>query len=192
MKRFRQYINEGKKEYDPHPGTMWHGTPSGDLRGGVSGLHLGTKEAAKQALTARIGHPVEGEWDGTREYGKTKLAGKKTLNKRGPYLLSGHNCDAPDHDYYAHEHPKGFPTMGKDAKVQPHHKPEIAEYRIKGKMSNHVHNPHKDFHANGYMTAALKKGNAKRGYYYKNDGEDAGSISAVVPGPSHVERVQKK
>lgn len=190
MKRFREFIKEGKKEYHPHLGTMWHGSPSGDLRGGISGLHLGTKEAAKQALTARIGHPVDGDWDGTREYGKTKLAGKETLKKRGQYLITGHNVDAPNHDYYAHEHPK-FPTMGSNVKVEPYHKPEIAEYKIIGKMSNTIFTPHKDFHANGYMKASLKKGNAKRGFYYKNEGEDYGSISAVVPGPSHIERVLK-
>ena len=180
----------GKKVYNPHPDSMWHGTPSGDLRGGTSGLHLGTKHAAFEALTARIGYPVEGEWDGSKEYGKTKLMGKKTMKERNIFP-TGHNCEAPEHDYYPHEHPKGFPTMGKDAKVLPHHKPEIAEYKIIGKMSNHYHIPYEDFKANGYMKASLKKGNAKNGFYYKNAAEDTGSISAVVPGPSHVKKVEK-
>lgn len=39
--------------------TFWHGSPSGDLRGSKNGLHIGTYEAAKQALEARIGIPVE-------------------------------------------------------------------------------------------------------------------------------------
>jgi hypothetical protein len=50
-------------------GVFWHGSPSGDLRGGKSGLHVGTKEAAKQALEARIGIPADGKgWSGDREY----------------------------------------------------------------------------------------------------------------------------
>jgi len=31
------------------------------------------------------------------------------------------------------------------------------------------------------MMRGLKKGNVKNGFYYINDGEDEGSISAVVP-----------
>lgn len=189
MKTFKDFIAEAK-DYDAHPASMWHGSPSGDLRGGSTGLHLGTKKAATEALTARIGHPSEGEWDGAREYGKTKLAGKKTLEKRGIYP-TGHNVDAPDDDYYPHEHPKGFPKMGKDSSVLSSHKPEIAEYKITGRMSNTIHNPHEDFKANGYMAANLKKGNAKRGFYYRNVGEDAGSTSAVVPNGNHVEKVMK-
>ncbi len=57
---------------------IWHrGSATGDLRGGKTGLHLGTFKAAKQALEATIGIPVEGEWDGHREYGKTLLCGRK-------------------------------------------------------------------------------------------------------------------
>ena len=58
---------------DLSPKVWYHGSVSGDLRGGRTGLHLGTYEAATQALEARIGVPAEGEWDGKREYGKTKL-----------------------------------------------------------------------------------------------------------------------
>lgn len=188
MKSFKEFIHESKNGYDPHPGTMWHGSPSGDLRGGESGLHLGTKKAATEALTSRIGHPVDGEWDGTREYGKTKLAGKKTLAKRN-IVPTGYNADAPDEDHFPHEHPKGMPKMGKGVSVSPTHKPEIHEYKITGRMSNTIRNPHDDFKANSYMKAAIKKGNAKRGYYYKNVAEDEGSISAVVPNGNHVKRI---
>lgn len=189
MKTFKQFIAESKG-FDPHPGTLYHGSFSGDLRGGTSGLHLGTKKAAHEALTARIGHPAEGHWDGTREYGKTKLAGKKTIESRGEYV-TGHNVYAPDHDYYPHEHPR--PLKHADGTLADHtNKPSIKPYKIIGKMSNQIHTPHKDFHANGYMKAAIKKGNAKRGYYYKNEAEDAGSISAVVPNGSHVKEVEEK
>lgn len=191
MKRFKHYI---KEEFEPHTGVMYHGTPSGDLRGGTTGLHLGTKRAAEQALHARIGFPADGSWDGKREYGKTKLAGKTTLKNNpqrfGEYPLSGHNTNAPDHDYYPHEHPDGMPKFSDNEHMKSEHKPEIGAYKIKGKMSNTIHSPHPDFKANGYMKASLKKGNAKRGFYYKNEGEDSGSVSVTVPGPSHVERVK--
>ena len=47
---------------------FWHGSPSGDLRGGKTGLHVGTKLAATEALEARIGIPAKGSWNGKKEY----------------------------------------------------------------------------------------------------------------------------
>ena len=177
---------------DENDDVWWHGSGSGDLRGGKTGLHLGTRAAAEDALNARIGIPVEGSWDGTREYGKTKLAGKNTILKRNPYDLSGHNATAPDEDYFPHEHPDGMPAVsGQHIPMEPHWKPNIAGYRIKGVMTNTVRTPHGDWKANGYMKGALKRGNAKRGYFYRNEGEDAGSISAVVPSGAHVEPLKR-
>jgi hypothetical protein len=72
--KFLNYLNES--DY-----IWYHGTASGDLRGGRSGLHVGTYEAAKEALDATIGIPAKGDWDGTREYGKTLLAGKKKTER---------------------------------------------------------------------------------------------------------------
>jgi GNAT superfamily N-acetyltransferase len=164
----------------------WHGTPSGDMRGGAYGLHIGSREAARQALTARIGHPAEGEWDGTRKYGETLLAGKRTLHERGIYP-TGYSVDAPGEDHY----PTGKATYGSQEPIPPHSKPDIFPVRITGEMSNTEQNPHPDFKANGYMKAQLKRGTARRGYYYTNEGEDEGSVSAVVPGPEHVERVPR-
>ena len=179
MKGFRQFLEEGKK--------WWHGSASGDLRGGKSGLHLGTRYSAHIALSARIGHPVDGNWDGMREYGKTKLAGQQRIRDRG-MSCTGHNCDAPEHDYYPHEHSRGLPKHGDGSRVNPSHKPEVKSYRITGKMSNMPHQPHSDTKSNALMAGSLKKGNARRGHYYKNDSEDEGSISAVVPNSKHIER----
>lgn len=168
--------------------TFYHGSPSGDLRGGTTGLHLGTQEAAKQALEARIGVPAEGEWDGTREYGKTLLAGKIRLNdmdSRG-YNQTGFNVDAPKEDYYPQE---GQAKYSDGTPVPLTAKPSIQSFFIKGKMTNSISNPHNDARANSLMKGQLKKGNAKSGYYYKNDAEHVGSISAVVPGPEHIEKV---
>ena len=162
-------------------GVWWHGTPSGDLRGGSAGLHVGTRKAAEDALHARIGIPVEGSWDGSREYGKTMLAGRKTLAARGLYP-TGYNADAPEEDHL----PTGSAQFGDGTPVLANHKPNIVGVRIVGPMKNGVGNPHDDFRANGYMAAQIKRGTARNGYYYRNVGEDAGSISAVLPGPGHV------
>ena len=187
MKSFKSFIIEAKS-YHPHPDPMYHGSFSGDLRGGSSGLHLGTKEAARQALTARIGHPVEGDWDGTREYGKTKLCGQKTMKERDIFP-TGHNCHAPEHDYFPHEHPNQLKHGNGD--IADHsNKPAIKKYQIIGKMSNHIHIPMDDFKANGIMQGMLKRGKAKNGYYYKNVGEDVGSISAVVPNANHIKEIK--
>ena len=165
----------------------YHGSVSGDLRGGNTGLHLGTRLAAKQALEARIGVPAEGEWDGTREYGKTLLAGKIKLQdiekKEGRYVITGMNCSAPDEDYY----PLGGILCYPDGNAVPLSvKPSIKPYRLATEMSNTRRTPHPDFKANGYMAAQKKKGTARRGYYYTNEGEDSGSISVTVPNGTHI------
>lgn len=169
----------------------WHGSPSGQLKGSHIGLHLGTKGAAEDALHARIGFPAEGSWDGTRKYGETKLAGKKTLRERDPrgYNITGFNVHAPEEDFYPREHPTGLPKYGDGTYVGHDATPSLKAYRIKGPMTNTPQRPHEDFRANGYMSAALKKGNAKNGYYYGNVAEDDGSISAVVPSAAHIEPV---
>src|ERR1035437_9035982 len=100
-----QKLNDWHKELKKDPNIFWHGSPSGDMRGSEYGLHIGTHEAAKQALEARIGVKADGtDWNGTEEYGKTKLAGKKTLKKLDPKgnLETGHNSgnDVPENDYY--------------------------------------------------------------------------------------------
>ena len=56
-------------------------------------------------------------------------------------------------------------------------------------MTNTNTSPYPDFKANGYMSATIKKGNAKRGFYYRNESEDYGSISVVVPNGSCVKEV---
>lgn len=170
----------------------WHGTPSGDLRGGRSGLHVGTRLAAEQALHARIGHPAEGQWDGTREYGKTKLAGRKTLAARypGQGWDTGFNGGLPEEDHLPD--PKSLPVFSDGTPMSLTHRPEIFPLRITGPMTNTPRTPHEDFKANGYMAAQLKRGTAKRGFYYTNQGEDAGSISATVPGPNHVVKLLRE
>jgi len=170
------------KEFFYDTKEWYHGSASGDLRGGQSGLHLGTFKAAKEALEARIGIPVEGEWDGTREYGKTLLCGKNTLKIRNIFC-TGHNCDVSNEDFYPTESPKHTEYLKLNMK------PAIKKYKILCPMTNSINTPYNDWKANGYMKASLKRGNAKRGFYYRNEGEDAGSISVVVPNGNFVKEI---
>lgn len=160
-------------------GAYWHGTPSGDLRGGTSGLHVGTKQAAMEALEARIGIPADGKgWDGTREYGETLLAGRDRVKSGqfGEYRDTGYNADSPHEDFYAKDHK--FPTVSGGVLVDPKWKPWIRPVLIVGQMSKR----HKtDSAANFSMGKRLKMGTATEGFYYKNIAEDDGSISAVLP-----------
>ena len=48
-------------------------------------------------------------------------------------------------------------------------------------MSNTPNNPHSDSKANSMILRNMKLNNAKSGYFYTNDAEDEGSISAVLP-----------
>lgn len=174
----------------------WHGSASGDLRGGQSGLHLGTKLAATQALESRIGTPADGMgWTGDTEYGKRLLAGTKTLNKMGPYNETGiragsRDIDYPEEDHYAGDYfkqnPSEHPKYPDGTKMPLDVKPSVEPYYITGSMNNHPGAPYGDWKANGYMKGALKRGTARNGYYYENQGEDSGSISAVVPNGDHV------
>ena len=178
IKLFESFQNER--------GVFYHGTTDKNLAG-KNGIHVGTYKAAKQALEARIGVPAEGEWDGTREYGKTLLAGKKTMarieKEEKRYVCTGFNCgrDAvPEEDYYPTER-KERAKYSDMTEIPLDCKPIIFPVKIVGSMSNSINNPHSDITANSLMKRGLTKGNARNGFYYINDGEDSGSISAVVP-----------
>lgn len=165
-------------------GVFWHGSPSGELVGGASGLHVGTQEAAKQALEARIGIPVEGSWDGTRIYGETLLMGKDTMEARG-ITPTGYNTHAPAEDYL----PTGGAKFADSSAVSLSSKPDIFPVKIKGPMTNRPQSAYEDYKATGYVSGQLKRGRAKSGAFYVNIGEDEGSISAVLPSGEHIERI---
>jgi hypothetical protein len=195
-----KYLNKFKKlsgilnESSISNNVFWHGSPSGEMVGSKTGIHIGTYQAAKQALEARIGVPASGEWDGTREYGKTLLAGKKTLKNIDPrgYLETGYNCgnDMPEKDYYPSQRNTKAKYSGGDI-VQLTSRPNIFKVGIVGRMSNNPNNPMGDFKANATMQGQLKMGRAKSGYYYKNESEDAGSISAVVPDLNFIKQLNE-
>ena len=169
------------------PGVWYHGTP--DERtwqtGAGYGIHIGTEEAARQALHARIGRPAEGEWDGTREYGKTLLNRDQRSHIFDPETRtwSEHVEHAPP------SYPSGGAAYSDGGKIPLDARPNVFPVRIKGPMTNSTQKPHEDFHANGYMRGQLRRGRAKSGYYYTNVSEDEGSVSAVVPSAEHLERV---
>lgn len=182
----REFLNESYNN-----NIFYHGSTNKNLEG-KNGIHIGSKLAATQALQARIGVPAEGEWDGTREYGKTFLAGNKTLNKKdkelGYFCTTGYNCgkDVPDDDYYPNQR-KERSVYSDRTPISFNAKPIVFPVKIIGKMTNTPYIPHNDTTANSLMIRNLKLGNAKSGYYYINDGEDSGSISAVVPNKSFLQ-----
>ena len=186
---YKSWLNEAYTE------TFYHGSTDKSFAG-KKGIHVGTYKAAKQALEARIGVPAEGEWDGTREYGKTLLAGGnrlKDLHDKGIFCETGYNCnwhnnDRPDEDYYPTERPHRA-TYSDKTPIPFDCKPIIFPVKIVGPMTNWQGMPHSDERANAMMSRNLKMGNARRGYYYENIAEDEGSISAVVPDGSFLQTI---
>lgn len=168
--------------------TFWHGSPSGDLRGSHYGLHLGSKEAARQALESRIGVRADGQdWDGSTQYGKTLLAGRETL-KRVDRWASGFNTGLPENDFYPRERDYKACYSNREP-VKMTARPSLDEFRVIGPMKNKASRPLTDDGANRTMTQDIRHGRAVAGRYYINDGEDAGSLSIVVPDGSFVAKV---
>ena len=169
------------------PDQFYHGATSQNFAG-KTGIHVGSHEAAKEALEATIGVKADGkDWDGKQEYGKTLLAGKNTMKKLTDYHgPTGYNCDAPDEDYYPGDVTHKA-TYSDRSEIPLDCKPIVFPVKIIGQMSNTPRSPHTDSKANGLMRRTMNPNNtkkAKSGFYYVNDGEDPGSISAVVPDKS--------
>lgn len=189
---------------NPHGGNIagghlpvwYHGSPTG-FPGATGQIHLGTMKAAKEALEARIGIPADGQgWTGNREYGKTLIAGSDTLDRlaaqgyhngypRSGYNAGGPNETIPKNDYYPTS--RAAPTMGRDRTPVPMDaKPAVRAYQITGGMNNRTDTAYSDTVANRLANAQQTRGNGKHGFYYRNEGEDTGSISAVVPSRNHL------
>ena len=179
--------NETAKKYG-----WWHGSTDKNFSG-KRGIHIGTFKSATEALESRIGVPAEGSWDGTRIYKDTLLAGKKSLvriaKERGysfdNALQTGYNAGSPkesvpENDYYPEERIER-PVYSDGTEIDLNSKPIVFQVRIIGSMTNTPRTPHSDSKANSLIRRGLTSGNAKRGFYYINDSEDRGSISAVVP-----------
>lgn len=191
IKSIDKVIKESILEGVGEKNIFWHGSTDKNLKG-KNGIHVGTKLAATQALESRIGVPSKGEWDGTRTYKDTLLAGKKRLREiekeRGYYVTTGYNVgrDVPEEDYYPSERNERA-SYSDGTPIPLNSKPIVFPVKIVGRMTNSPMNPHGDMKANSMMMRNLRMGNAKSGYYYTNIGEDEGSISAVVPDASFLE-----
>jgi hypothetical protein len=220
--------------------TMWHGTKHGDMKYGLvgwSGVHVGTYEAARQALAAQTGHdlgPLEkpgdrwkpaldylAKWIGeptkdgdsyvfnqdTARDGKSSFrvsfdepwmnvesisSGKTTpedafgwwLNGAGQRSWLGVRLDGvvtQEPEQRVHRGSGVLVGAGPDA--QPQGGASLIPLWVVGPMTNSRHgtNLRDDYWANGMMSSLLKRGQARRGMYYQNVAEDAGSASAVVP-----------
>jgi hypothetical protein len=167
----------------------WHGSPSGDLSGGKHKLlHVGSFKSAMQALNFAIGTPVEGFWDGTREYGKVKLCGQKTMNRRR-LPVEGYFHFAPDEDFYMCDQPLGKqPLYADNTKIPLTVKPSIYRLKIKGEMQNTQDRPMPDAAIQFEIEPRQSRLRKKQGYFYRNEFEDSGSISAMLPAKTHVAR----
>jgi hypothetical protein len=139
-------------------------------------VHVGTERAARIALEARIGTPADGYgWGGGKEYGKTLLAGQDTLRKMGQitdvFGASGYNSGAPKQDYYPTERTDRA-KFSSGTPVDFNSRPAVRAYQITGKMGRVT----TDARANA-MAKSLKQS----GVFYRNEAEDSGHLSAVVP-----------
>jgi len=188
LETVRDFINDQEILKNNYP-LFYHGTTDKSLSG-KTGIHVGTKMAATQALQAKIGVPAKGEWDGTREYGKTLLAGKNTLKMMNyivgydPIMNFNATDDVPEEDYYPSQRKKKATYFSSDKLIPIDSKPIIFQVLIIGDMKNNYANPLTDKKANELMYYKLKHKKANVGYYYINEYEDESSISAVVPNSS--------
>ena len=185
-----EYLNEQLILKNGYP-LCYHGATNMKLSG-KSGIHIGTKMSAKQALEAKIGVPAEGEWDGMREYGKALLAGKKTLRKLNytvgydPIMNFNATEDVPEEDYYPNQRKKRAVYFSTNTLIPLNVKPIVFRVLIIGEMLNTYDAPYTDKKANKLIPNKI----ADKGCYYTNIWEDEGSISAVVPNGTFLEIVK--
>ena len=182
-------IGKSPLNYGQLQGLWYHGSPVGEAGPGT--IHVGTERAAKIALEARIGIPADGYgWHG-QEYGKTLLAGQDTLKKMGQitnmFGATGFNAHAPQKDYFPPGRTEratmgGGKGPGISVPFDAH--PAVFMYQLEGKMNNRADHPLSDSKAN-----AVQRQLRNAGVYYKNEAEDSGSISAVVPNKTFLKRV---
>ena len=131
-----EYLDQNDPEYYETYGTyngdniFYHGAVCNVLNN--KHIHLGTYEAAKQALEARIGVPAFGIWDGTRVYKNTLLKGKNNIDD---LCYTGYNCgpDVPEENYLPTDR-KELPKYADGSFINPDCKPIIIKVKIIGKM----------------------------------------------------------
>ena len=71
------------QRYEEDRNVYWHGSPSQEHVGAKNGLHIGTQEAARQALNARIGTPVDGTGMAAGSMAKRFWPDRRPLEREG-------------------------------------------------------------------------------------------------------------
>ncbi len=174
---------------ESRPIEFYHGSPSGRMVPDHYGVHVGSLEAARQALNARIGIKADGtDWDGSSRYGETLLMGTKRMKDAGIWATGFNAGDpirkTPEDDYYPGDRPMKA-KYSDGTTVSEDERPIIFKVRIIGPMDQRMRG---DNAANTAMRKAmLTKTPPDQGYYYKNRGEDDGSLAAVVPNANFLE-----
>jgi len=168
-----QFHEMTRAEFEEQPGTYFHGHPTGNFNWeqppGHSGFHVGSKQAATDAVVARAG-----------------FSGRSTTYSNGmetgpTYPGRWEPVNDPDRPYVksrkiAHpEHLRG----GRIVSPMVNSPSTLGSYG-KGTPGDMSHSG--DVMANARATAIRTRGQTMRqGIYYMNVSEDAGSVSAVLP-----------
>lgn len=163
----RQFHEMTREEFESQPGTYFHGHPTGNFnweeRG--QGFHVGSKQAATDAVVARAAY---GKYPGDVPIPAPFLGHRVAVNDPArPY----HRSEAVAHP----EHVRG----GRIVSPMVNWPGSLGSYG-KGDHGDMVNSG--DAMANGRVAAINSRGQTMRqGIYYKNASEDAGSVSAVLP-----------
>lgn len=168
-----QFHEMTRDEFESLPGTFFHGHPTGnfnwDTTGRPQGFHVGTKQAATEAVVARVGtRGAPTTYSGGERSGPTFPGTVRPVDDPNrPYTRS---------EYVAHpEHLRG----GRIDAPMVNHPAYLGSY---GKGDDGDMNGSGDVLANGKVAEINSKGRTMRqGIYYKNVAEDTGSVSAVLP-----------
>lgn len=162
-----QFHDMTREEFEALPGTYFHGHPSGnfnwDIDGRPQGFHVGSYEAAEQAVTRKQfygdGTPVLAPLEATKRESEGEMSTRRY--EAHPDQIRGGRIVSP-----MVNSPHYLGSYGSN---------DNASYL--GVMTHSG-----DALANGRVRSINTRGQIMRqGMYYRNQIEDAGSISAVLP-----------
>lgn len=171
----RQFHEMTRDEFESQPGTFFHGHPTGNFNwdpDGRQGFHVGSKQAATDAVVARVG-----------------TSGKATIyaggQRSGPTFpgkyVPVNDPERPYHKSEAVAHPEHL-RGGRIVSPMVNGRNWLGRYG--GHGNGYVGDMHDsgDVRANAKASEIITKGQKMRqGIFYENQAEDAGSISAVLP-----------
>lgn len=158
-----------RDEFESQPGMMFHGNPTGNFnvehRQAPYGFHVGSRQAAEEAVNARAGYgrysdasPIPAPLRAQKKETKGVDGFTTVSHKTHSEAVRGGRVVSPMVNA-----PTALGTYGRGAL---------------GDMDNSG-----DVAANAKAREIHTKGQKmRRGIFYKNASEDAGSVSAVIPG----------